>query len=178
MKVPIYILGFLKRYGPMHGYKIKQMIALQVSDFTHIKLPTIYYHLNKMQQAGFVSFQTGQSGKRPEKHIYSITLEGEKEFEKLLKESIEKRYSPDFLFDASIFFFNSINTKEMIAQLERHQKYLKDTITYIEKHRISVLSTAPRDFHKIIERLFSHHILHYKAEFVWVKDTIATFIAI
>lgn len=47
MKVPFYILGLLMRYGPQHGYNIKQLVSDGISDFAKIKLPTIYYHLKK-----------------------------------------------------------------------------------------------------------------------------------
>ena len=50
MTVPIYILGFLMRFGSMHGYKLKQLISRQVADFTQIKLLSIYYHLEKMEK--------------------------------------------------------------------------------------------------------------------------------
>ncbi len=41
----LYILGIIKRHGPIHGYDIKQILDEHVSDFVHIKLPNIYYHL-------------------------------------------------------------------------------------------------------------------------------------
>ena len=37
--IPLYILGFLLRYGPQHGYQIKKLISEQMADFTSIKLP-------------------------------------------------------------------------------------------------------------------------------------------
>ncbi|WP_320129842.1 PadR family transcriptional regulator [uncultured Sphaerochaeta sp.] len=67
--VPLYILGVLQRMGPMHGYRIKKLISEQLSDFTQIKLPTIYYHLEKMTQSGLISVDVIDStSSRPEKN--------------------------------------------------------------------------------------------------------------
>uniref|UniRef100_UPI000AEE63EC PadR family transcriptional regulator n=1 Tax=Clostridium sp. NkU-1 TaxID=1095009 RepID=UPI000AEE63EC len=66
--IPLYILGLLQRYGPQHGYQIKKIIAEQLSDFTQIKLPTIYYHLEKMETDGLLSANREKSGSRPEKN--------------------------------------------------------------------------------------------------------------
>ena len=53
--IPLYILGMLLRYGPQHGYQIKKLLAEQLADFTDIKLPTIYYHLEKMEASGLIT---------------------------------------------------------------------------------------------------------------------------
>ena len=66
----IYILGLLIRFGPQHGYQLKKTIAGQLADFTQIKLPNIYYHLEKMQMEGLVSASTEKDTGRPEKTVY------------------------------------------------------------------------------------------------------------
>jgi len=50
----INILGLLQRFGPQHGYYIKKLISEELADFTQIKLPTIYYHLEKMNADGLL----------------------------------------------------------------------------------------------------------------------------
>ena len=45
LMIPLYILGLLLRFGPQHGYQIKKLLEEQLEDFTQIKLPTVYYHL-------------------------------------------------------------------------------------------------------------------------------------
>jgi DNA-binding PadR family transcriptional regulator len=71
--IPLYILGLLQRFGPQHGYQIKKIIADQLADFTQIKLPTIYYHLEKMQAGGLLSVTSEKPGGRPEKSVYAVT---------------------------------------------------------------------------------------------------------
>jgi DNA-binding PadR family transcriptional regulator len=63
----IVILDLLQRYGPKHGYQIKKIISEQLSDFTQIKLPTIYYHLEKMATDKMLSTSIEKESSRPEK---------------------------------------------------------------------------------------------------------------
>jgi DNA-binding PadR family transcriptional regulator len=74
--IPLYILGLLQRFGPQHGYQIKKIIAEQLSDFTQIKLPTIYYHLEKMEADALLTASCEKAGSRPEKpYIQLLTRE-------------------------------------------------------------------------------------------------------
>ena len=52
--IPLYILGLLLRFGPQHGYQIKKLLEDQLGDFTQIKLPTVNYHLEKMEAADII----------------------------------------------------------------------------------------------------------------------------
>ncbi len=80
MKIPFYILGLLQRFGPQHGYQIKKIIAEQLADFTQIKLPTIYYHLERMAADGLLSANLEKDSRRPEKTTYTITGKGKTAF--------------------------------------------------------------------------------------------------
>ena len=78
--IPLYILGMLLRYGPQHGYQIKKMLMEQMADFTDIKLPTIYYHLDKMEAAGLITARNVKEGVRPEKRVYHVSDQGNRHF--------------------------------------------------------------------------------------------------
>ena len=60
--IPLYVLGLLQRYGPQHGYQLKKTISEELEDFTQIKLPTIYYHLEKMESQGLFTCSTEKAG--------------------------------------------------------------------------------------------------------------------
>ena len=72
--IPLYILGLLLRFGPQHGYQIKKLLEEQLEDFTQIKLPTVYYHLEKMEAAGLIEAHRDRQGARPE-NTGSVTRE-------------------------------------------------------------------------------------------------------
>jgi len=90
--IPLYILGLLLRFGPQHGYQIKKLIAEQLEDFTQIKLPTVYYHLEKMEAAGLILANRDKQGARPEKTVYQVNKAGEDKFKELLHQSLQINY--------------------------------------------------------------------------------------
>ena len=71
--IPLYILGLLLRFGPQHGYQIKKLLEEQLEDFTQIKLPTVYYHLEKMEAAGLIEAGREPDPKKP--YTGSVTRE-------------------------------------------------------------------------------------------------------
>ena len=74
--IPLYILGLLLRFGPQHGYQIKKLLEEQLEDFTQIKLPTVYYHLEKMEAAGLIEAHRDRQEPDPKKpYTGSVTRE-------------------------------------------------------------------------------------------------------
>jgi DNA-binding PadR family transcriptional regulator len=171
MKVPTYILGFLKRYGPLHGYKLKGLISDMVSDFTSIKLPTIYYHLEKMEEKGLVSAEREQEGKRPERSVYSITEQGEEEFLSLVSKTLWQSYHPEFEIDAALFFYDSTDKRELESAIERHINNCTKVITQLKEHKKEVMAFVPEEARASAMALFHHHEVHYEAEMEWLKRT-------
>ncbi|MBN1531222.1 MAG: PadR family transcriptional regulator [Spirochaetes bacterium] len=172
MKVPVYILGFLKRYGPLHGYRLKRLVADMVSDFTQIKLPTIYYHLEKMEEKGLVTAERKQEGRRPERSVYSITKKGEREFLALLRDTLAVRYRPEFQIDAPLFFFDSMDPADIVASLREQEKHCSDVLDHLEAHREEVMQHIPPEARRIAGLMFQHHSLHYRAELEWLQDSL------
>lgn len=170
--IPLYILGFLLRYGPRHGYQLKKLLEEQASDFTHIKLPTIYYHLEKMEAAGLISAVEDREGARPEKRVYSILPDGEARFRELLSETLELEYRPEFAVDGAIYFSDSLEAGELPAALRCHAANMREALERIRKHREQVLPGVPEFMRPSARLIFSHHELHYQAELDWAENAI------
>jgi len=170
--IPLYILGFLLRYGPQHGYQLKKLLEEQASDFTHIKLPTIYYHLEKMEAAGFINAVEDREGVRPEKRVYSILPEGEKRFRELLSEVLELEYRPEFAVDGALYFSDSLEPGELPAALRCHAANMREALERIRVHREQVLPGVPEFMRTSARLIFSHHELHYRAELEWAENAV------
>lgn len=172
--IPLYILGFLLRYGPQHGYQIKKMISEQLADFTSIKLPTIYYHLEKMEAAGLIAATQCKEGVRPEKRIYSVSSLGADEFKRLLSQTLDICYRPTFDVDSALFFSDSVEDTAFVTAFETHAGHLKESLARIEKHRGEVIPYLPPDMRPAANLIFQHHELHYRAELAWAEKAIQT----
>lgn len=172
MKIPMYILGVLKRFGPQHGYQIKKIFSERISDFTQIKLPVIYYHLEKMQQKGLLSSQKEKQQNKIEKTVYSITNKGESEFHGMLKDLYDFEYRPDFLNDALLFFMDSLKQEEFFASLETYIVKLEKGIHTLNEHKKNVDQFLPEDAKTMSACIFDHHECHYKAELLWAEEVL------
>jgi DNA-binding PadR family transcriptional regulator len=170
--IPLYILGILQRYGPQHGYNIKKLIADQLSDFTQIKLPTIYYHLGKMEADGLLTSNSEKGGLRPEKTIYSITTKGLETFKINLSALLDFDYRPIFTSDSVFFFSEHLETIDIGNHLEQYIVKLEAALKSIEKHKDESLSFIPENMRKMAEIIFSHHEHHYQAELEWAQESL------
>ncbi len=168
----LYILGLLQRYGPQHGYQIKKTIAEQLSDFTHIKLPTIYYHLEKMKTDGLLSASSEKPGSRPEKTVYSITDKGIRAFKDMLAGLLDFDYRPVFPSDGVFYFSDYLETSDIIAHLEAYVEKLKKIIAAIQKHKNETMGFVPDDMKTVANIVFSHHGCHYRAELGWAVEAL------
>ena len=170
--IPIYILGLLQRFGPQHGYQIKKIIAEQLSDFTQIKLPAIYYHLEKMEADDLLFANSEKTGSRPEKTIYSITDKGIMAFKNMIAGLLEFEYRPTFPSDGIFYFSDYIETADILSQLMAYKDKLNTAISNIERHKKETMNFVPAEDRTMAGIIFSHHEHHYQAELEWVEETL------
>lgn len=170
--IPLYILGLLQRFGPQHGYQIKKTIAEQLSDFTQIKLPTIYYHLEKMEADGLLSASSEKPGSRPEKTIYTITNKGKASFQDMLTGLLNFEYRPTFPSDGVFYFSDSLDNAEIAEHLKNHIERLQGIIDSIQKHKKDTLQFVPEGTKTMVQIIFSHHERHYQAELDWAEESL------
>ncbi|HOI06709.1 MAG TPA: PadR family transcriptional regulator [Deltaproteobacteria bacterium] len=119
------ILGFLMS-GPKSGYKIKNITGKLMMAY-NLSLNQIYPALRKLESSDLVRkevvFQTG----KPNKHVYSITENGKKEFLRALTAPpIPVDYQLDFLTRA--FFFRFLSDEEVIEQFENEISSLEEQL--------------------------------------------------
>lgn len=170
--IPLYILGLLLRFGPQHGYQIKKLLEEQLADFTQIKLPTVYYHLEKMEAAGLIAAHRDRQGARPEKTVYQVDVTGEARFRELLLKTLDFSYRPAFEADAAFYFSDCLQGGELSESLSRHIDSMKKTLAIIERHRSETIKYIPKPFQSSADIIFEHHLLHYRAELSWAEQSL------
>lgn len=169
--IPLYILGLLLRFGPQHGYQIKKLIEEQLEDFTQIKLPTVYYHLEKMEAAKLIIANRDKQGARPEKTVYQVSDSGVDKFKELLAQTLQIKYRPTFDIDGTFYFSDSIGSDALLDSLSRHIVSLKKTLDELEIHRKETIEYIPENYQISANIIFEHHILHYQAELTWAEQS-------
>ncbi len=172
--IPLYVLGLLLRYGPQHGYQLKKTISEELADFTQIKLPSIYYHLEGMAKNGLLSASSEKLDNRPEKTVYAITPKGKKAFDGLLNKLLKTTYRPVFDNDALFYFSTELPMGEITRSLEEQRKCLLVSLETISRHKVETLLFTPDEARQMVEIIFSHHEHHFKAELAWVEQSLIT----
>jgi len=117
MKIPFYLLGLLIRFGPQHGYRMQQMVEDGIADFAKIKMPTLYYHLNKLSSQGYVRSEQDRDGNRPEKNVYHITDKGRAYFNELSTQIMKMQYQAEFNHDGLFYFYDLMDRELLRASL-------------------------------------------------------------
>ena len=173
MKVPLYILGFLMRYGPQHGYLLRQHIEKEASDFAVIRTSNLYYHLERLKKDGYVESRVEQEGRRPDRQVFEITEAGKQHFFTLLRKAARDRFRGEHLFDAVLFFLSYLDLEFVCAELTGQIEDCRRVLAHIQAHRQEVLAHVPEMYAKIVTAIFNHHLYHYEAEYKWLGETLA-----
>ncbi|HIC91908.1 MAG TPA: PadR family transcriptional regulator [Syntrophaceae bacterium] len=126
MILDLVLLGLLM-HGPRHGYEIKKFIDDELSNFTNISSGPIYYALSSLEKRGLVRKTIEKPGKRPERYVYHITNQGEKEFYKLIYRNFLILERPLFNLDISLYFLDLIEPQLAIKRLNNRLANLKIT---------------------------------------------------
>ena len=92
MEKELLLLGILRRQD-MYGYQLAEFIEHNLGTCTDLTKPMAYYLLDKMAQAGWITAEQTQPGKRPARRVYHLTGEGEATFQHLLRQSLAS-YTP------------------------------------------------------------------------------------
>lgn len=170
MKIPFYILGLLLRYGPQHGYSLKQIVEEQIAAFNKIKLPTLYYHLEKLHSGGYISVSQERDGNRPEKSIYTITKEGEAHFERLLRKQLTAPYETEFYIDGALYFSDHLDKDELTNEITKRIAPLVAHIQKLSSHCEQFIASIPGHSQLSAKSIFNHHLAHLRAELEWLEQ--------
>lgn len=172
MKIPFYLLGLLMRYGPQHGYKLMQMIEERIADFAKIKLPTIYYHLQKMEEQGYIQKSLDKEGNRPEKFVYAITKEGINYYGMLYTKLLKESYSPEFGIDGVLFYSDRAEQSELLAEFYKKREEITAKINSVRAHEENAINHIEGQGRICTELIFEHHLCHLEAEQGWLDQVI------
>src|SRR5690554_5215271 len=71
-----------------HGYQINEFIDRNLGQVSNMKKATAYAILNRLEKSGDVVSSISQEGNRPVKKIYTITEQGKKKFQELLRKEL------------------------------------------------------------------------------------------
>ena len=110
------LLGFLN-YRPMTGYELKRYMDGSTANFWNAKLSQIYPALKSLEQDGWVHSSIQTQEQRPDKRIYSITLEGRSHLQKWLAEPSSDMAHRKDTFLLKLFFAAQLDKESALTML-------------------------------------------------------------
>lgn len=161
MNASLLLLGLLRR-KEMHGYMLNTFIERDLAICTDLKRSTAYFLLDKMVRQGWVSYQQEQEGGRPPRRVYQITDAGEREFQRLLRDSLSRYEVARFTNDIPLLFLDSLDRDERLARLADQRAALLATLAE---------TRAAPPHHGTMQWVLEHRLRHLEAELAWL-DTI------
>ncbi len=140
--IDLIVLGILKKES-LSAYDIQKLVEYRnISKWVKISTPSIYKKVIQLEEKGYIKSNIVKEGKMAEKAVYSLTCEGEIEFEKLMLGISSQPISVFLDFNAVIVNLTSLtpeNQKSCLTNIESNVKTLK---TYLEEN-ISLKENLP-----------------------------------
>ncbi len=157
------LLGLL-RQAEMHGYQLAEFIQRDLTSCTTLKKSTAYYLLERMERDGWIKRSTGREGNRPERHVYSLTPEGEAAFDRLLRENLATYQPPAFENDIGLAFIDALPRAEARRLLNKRREALAARLAEAQ-----VIPTHTGSYQLVIQ----HLIHHLTGEMAWLDAVLA-----
>ena len=162
MEKKLLLLGLL-RDQEMHGYQLNEMLGQGSGIPIKLSKPNAYRVLNKMEQEGWVTYREEREGNRPPRRVYMITDEGEKAFQRMLRDSLAAYSRPEFPSSVVLNYLELLPKDEAAALLQQRRE--KIDVRFNEMDGVPV---EVREKHLGIEYLFRF----YRFELEWLDETI------
>ena len=160
------ILGILKE-GPKHGYEIKKIIKKELGIFASLENKSIYYPLKIMERAGAIRKTTTKERGRLERHVYSLTARGNKEFLKLAMEALLSQKRPFIDIDIPLYFLPYLEKKKVFAHLRLKKRFLEKVKGWLSDNLKGKDGFSPHQ-----RLLLKHHLNLLNAEDSFVNEVI------
>lgn len=132
--IDLIVLGILKRES-LSAYDIQKLVEYRnISKWVKISTPSIYKKVLQLEEKGFIISRIEKEGKMPEKAVYSLTRQGEQEFEKLMLEIAAKSINIYLDFNAVIVNLDSLSQEKQNVCLENIENNIKQLKSYLEEN--------------------------------------------
>ena len=132
--IDLIVLGMLKKQ-PLSAYDIQKLVEYRnISKWVKISTPSIYKKVIQLEEKGLLQSVPVRENNMPEKAVYSLTANGEQEFERLMEELSAQPIRMFLDFNAVIVNLDSVPLemqKSCVASIEIN---IRDLKMYLEEN--------------------------------------------
>ena len=132
--IDLIVLGMLKKQ-PLSAYDIQKLVEYRnISKWVKISTPSIYKKVIQLEEKGLLQSVPVRENNMPEKAVYSLTANGEQEFERLMEELSAQPIRMFLDFNAVIVNLDSVPLEMQESCVASIEKNVQDLKTYLEEN--------------------------------------------
>jgi DNA-binding PadR family transcriptional regulator len=138
------LLGFLA-WGPLSGYRLKQLIEISISNFWTESYGQIYPMLRQLEREGLAKAASARKGGR-ERTVYAITAAGRAELSRWLEAPVEPRPPRNELL-LKLFFGANARPAELRRHIESFRRERAELLARYARIRAALEGIASPPAH-------------------------------
>ncbi len=171
------ILGFLVE-RPMHGYELKRKLSPALPPDRMLNDGVLYPLLRRLEAEGLVRKRVERGDGSPDRHVYSPTAAGRREFSRWLRSSADEgdEVTYDFLlghpFLAKCLFFDRLEPDEVRAKLLEQRTSSSEKLRAFQRIRDGMVERAVDPYRVAVLEL---GIAQQRQKVRWLKRMIEDF---
>ena len=132
--IDLIVLGMLKKQ-PLSAYDIQKLVEYRnISKWVKISTPSIYKKVIQLEEKGLLQSVPVRENNMPEKAVYSLTADGEQEFERLMEELSAQPIRMFLDFNAVIVNLDSVPLEMQKSCVASIEKNVQDLKSYLEEN--------------------------------------------
>jgi DNA-binding PadR family transcriptional regulator len=149
---------------PRHGYEIDQVIeARGMRAWTDLGFSSIYYLLNKLEQAGMIEATLESAGRGPARKVYHTTPTGQAALQTGVREALSTPHNCRPPLQLGLANLPLLPRSEALAALRDHHTGLDRGLAHLQAQR---QRQQPLPAH--VDAMFEHSIVMIEAELGWL----------
>jgi len=132
--IDLIVLGMLKKQ-PLSAYDIQKLVEYRnISKWVKISTPSIYKKVIQLEEKGLLQSVPVRENNMPEKAVYSLTANGEQEFERLMGELSAQPIRIFLDFNAVIVNLDNVPLEMQKSCVASIEKNVQDLKSYLEEN--------------------------------------------
>jgi DNA-binding PadR family transcriptional regulator len=169
------VLGVIRIQQPVHGYDVRrELLTWRLEENTNVKPGSIYGAIRTLERDGCIAVHSRESEEsRPERTSYVLTMEGEREFQLLLRQSWWRYDTPAEPLIPALSMMPFMRRDELIGALQSridamtaHLKGLAFTRETIRDGATGAGGEIPEHVREIVDFL----VARARSEQEWTKS--------
>lgn len=167
------VLGVVRMYGRAHGYQVRrELLSWSADQWANVQPGSIYHALKRLAAEGLLEQVEIEQGKGPDRLAYTLTGEGEQEFQRDLRQritNVEGSSSNAFGFSAALVFITALPRGLAVELLEYR-------LTQLEGQRANVAAVLDKGSEwgqpAHVNELYRLWLAHCDADLEWTRELI------